>query len=69
MADKSLLLLLILVHYRKCVIEDASITKTNVEAIGGNSYMKETYFCENPYCKALNSVRDVECKAVAVLSI
>ncbi|XP_039130514.1 dymeclin [Dioscorea cayenensis subsp. rotundata] len=60
LADKSLLLLLILVHYRKCVIEDASITKTNVEAIGGNSYMKETYFCENPYCKALNSVRDVE---------
>ena len=69
LADKSLLLLLILIHYRKCIIEDESITNPNVEAIGGNSYMKETYFYENPYCKALNSVRDVECKAATVLSI
>ncbi|KAJ0966427.1 hypothetical protein J5N97_027565 [Dioscorea zingiberensis] len=60
LADNSLLLLLILIHYRKCVMEDESITNANVETTGINSYMKETYFCENPYCKALNSVRDIE---------
>lgn len=55
LADNSLLVLLVLNHYRKCVTTSESIT-TN---------MKETsYFIDNPYCKALESARDIECEFV-----
>ncbi|KAL5712454.1 hypothetical protein ACHQM5_014691 [Ranunculus cassubicifolius] len=61
LADNSLLLLLILVHYRKCVIvSEPTIDKTD-DAVNMDSLLKEkSYFSDNPYCKALETARDVE---------
>ena len=55
LADSSLQVLLILIHYRKCILVD--------ESIASDSLLKEnTYFSDNPYCKALENTRDIECK-------
>lgn len=55
LARSSLHILLILVHFRKCVAMDEPISVKN----DGNAPSK-TYFCENPFCKALENARDVE---------
>lgn len=58
LADSSLHVLLILIHYRKCVIKDEPITEGSDES---------RYFSDSPYCKALNSVRDIECETLFLM--
>ncbi|XP_076903060.1 uncharacterized protein LOC143558012 isoform X2 [Bidens hawaiensis] len=56
LADSSINILLALIHYRKCILVE-SVKNSNTS----ESLLKdETYFAENPYCKALENVRDVE---------
>ena len=53
LADSSLHVLLVLIHYHKCVVsEDYSATENNKE---------NPYFSDNPYCKALENAVDCEC--------
>lgn len=59
LADVSLHLLLILIHYRKCIIGDV-MDRIDGTAIPDSLNKEYTYFSENPYCKALESARDVE---------
>lgn len=64
LADSSINILLILIHYRKCILVES--VKNSNGGITSESLLKdETYFAENPYCKALENVRDVECKIIA----
>lgn len=59
LADSSLNILLTLIHYRKCVLVES--VKNNSGSATSDSLLKEeTYFSENPYCKALENARDVE---------
>ncbi|XP_038970237.1 dymeclin [Phoenix dactylifera] len=61
LADNSLLVLLILIHYRKCVAVDESIAKNDVEHADSGTYSKgNSFFYDNPYCKALENARDIE---------
>ena len=61
LADSSINILLILIHYRKCILVES--VKNSVAGVTSESLLKEeTYFAENRYCKALENVRDVECK-------
>ncbi|XP_058105313.1 uncharacterized protein LOC131248852 [Magnolia sinica] len=61
LADHSLLVLLILIHYRKCVLVDESTTNKTDDSANSNSYLKEEmYFSDNPYRKALENARDIE---------
>lgn len=63
LADSSLQVLLILIHYRKCILVDESIADRKSGSATSDSLSKEnTYFSENPYCKALENARDIECK-------
>lgn len=63
LADNSLLLLLIFVHYRKCVMVAEPIADKSDDAVNLDSLSREnSYFSDNPYCKALENARDVECK-------
>ena len=63
LADISLLVLLILIHYRKWVDVDESTANNGLEDVDSHAYSKErSYFCDNPYCKALENARDIECK-------
>lgn len=68
LADNSLLVLLILIHYRKCVSVDEFISNNNVEGGDANAYLKDnSTFHDNPYCKALENARDIECKSLFYL--
>lgn len=58
-------MLLILVHYRKCVGMDYIKEKGDCNA---SLPKEETYFSENPYCKALENARDIECEFPILLS-
>ncbi|KAJ9538226.1 hypothetical protein OSB04_030959 [Centaurea solstitialis] len=59
LADSSINILLILIHYRKCILVES--VKNNIAGVTSESLLKEeTYFAENQYCKALENVRDVE---------
>lgn len=61
LANSSLNILLALIHYRKCVMVES--VKNRSEGATPESLLKEeTYFSENPYCKALENTRDVECE-------
>lgn len=61
LADSSLLLLLIFVHYRKCVMVAEPVADKSDDAVNLDSLSREnSYFSENPYCKALENARDVE---------
>ncbi|XP_020273401.1 dymeclin isoform X4 [Asparagus officinalis] len=61
LADISLLVLLILIHYRKCVKVDMSTANNNLEDVDSRTYLKEnSVFYDNPYCKALENARDIE---------
>ncbi|XP_010259149.1 PREDICTED: dymeclin isoform X1 [Nelumbo nucifera] len=67
LAENSLLLLLILIHYRKCVMLDESTTDKSEDSATSDSLLKETsYFYDNPYCKALENARDIEFDRVDV---
>lgn len=65
LAESSLNVLLILIHYRKCTSEPSPKNKGD----NGNSEsphkeeclpVEETYISENPFCKAVENVRDIE---------
>ncbi|KAF6173382.1 hypothetical protein GIB67_027077 [Kingdonia uniflora] len=59
--DNSLLVLLILVHYRKCMTMDESMTEQfEVDATSDSLLKANSYFSDNPFCKALKNARDVE---------
>ncbi|XP_047981954.1 dymeclin-like [Salvia hispanica] len=65
LAEDSLHVLLILSYYRKCVSVDYA--KDNSLNNSSESLQKEeTYFSENPFCKALQNVMDVEFDRVDV---
>ncbi|KAL7220356.1 hypothetical protein ACSBR2_013270 [Camellia fascicularis] len=60
LADSSLHVLLTLIHYRKCVLEE-SVKDISDDSATSDFVLKEnTYFSENPYCKALENARDIE---------
>lgn len=61
LADCSLNVLLILIHYRKCIASNESAESG--DNITSDSLLKENgTFYDNPYCKALENASDVECK-------
>ncbi|CAL5333848.1 unnamed protein product [Camellia sinensis] len=60
MADNSLHVLLILIYYRKCVMEETLKDKSDDSATSDFLLKENTYFSENSYCKALENVRDIE---------
>lgn len=63
LADCSLLVLLVLIHYRKCVEGDESVTDRSDGSAASDSLSKSnTHFSDNPYCKALENARDIECE-------
>nr|XP_016444695.1 PREDICTED: dymeclin-like [Nicotiana tabacum] len=64
LADSSLNILLILVHYRKCLGVDR--LKDKIDYSSPDSLPKEEPFFENPYCKALENARDIEFDRVDV---
>ncbi|XP_031505710.1 uncharacterized protein LOC116267969 isoform X2 [Nymphaea colorata] len=69
LADNSLLILLILIHYRKRINADNSSLE-KIEAINNaNGCLKvDSFFDENSYCRALENARDVEFDLVDVES-
>ncbi|KAG6668778.1 dymeclin isoform X1 [Carya illinoinensis] len=61
LVDCSLLVLLVLIHYHKCVVSNESMTDLSVDGHTSDSLLKEnTYFSDNPYCKALENATDFE---------
>ncbi|KAK8684725.1 hypothetical protein V6N13_040741 [Hibiscus sabdariffa] len=61
LADCSLHVLLILIHYHKCVASDGSITDRSDDSATSDTVSKvNTYFTVNPYSKALENARDIE---------
>ncbi|XP_026446559.1 dymeclin-like isoform X2 [Papaver somniferum] len=67
LADNSLLVLLVLTHYRKCVMMSESITSNNKVNVESDTVLKETsHFIDNPYSKALQTARDIEFDRVDV---
>lgn len=64
MAERSLLVLLVLIHNRKSVLSEEALRKKSDDRTTSDSQSnKTTYLCDNPYCKALENARDVERKA------
>lgn len=63
LADNSLLVLLVLIHYRRCVGSDESMTDRSDDSATSDSLSKlSAQFSDNPYCKALENARDTECE-------
>ncbi|KAH9682468.1 Dymeclin [Citrus sinensis] len=61
LTDCSLLVLLVLIHYHKCVENDESITDRSDDSATSDSLAKSsTHFTVNPYCNALENARDIE---------
>lgn len=61
LADCSLHVLLILIHYRKCVLGDEFITDKSDGTAASDSNLKlTTCFSVNPYCKVVENTTDVE---------
>ncbi|KAL3505986.1 hypothetical protein ACH5RR_031368 [Cinchona calisaya] len=58
LAESSLNVLLILIHYRKCMVMD--YVKDRGDKTSDSLPKEELYFSENPYCKALENARDIE---------
>lgn len=59
LADTSLHVLLILKYYHKCIVGDESVADRSDDRAAVDSQVN-TYFSENPYCKALENARDIE---------
>lgn len=52
-----------MIHYRKCISTNESIPTNNVYTMDSNINDKDApVFHDNPYCKALNSAKDIQCK-------
>lgn len=64
LADSSLSVLLTLIHYRKCILVESVKDKSDVSATSDYILKEDTYFSENPYCKALENARDIECESL-----
>ncbi|KAH0458107.1 hypothetical protein IEQ34_013422 [Dendrobium chrysotoxum] len=61
LADISLHVLLVLVHYRTGVVPDGLMVRNDAASADSESYLKQgSYFYDNPYSKALNNARDIE---------
>jgi hypothetical protein len=59
LADNSLLVLLILIHYRKCITMSESFPSSNVYTSDLNTNVKDApAFHDNPYYKALSNAKD-----------
>lgn len=66
LADSSLYVLLILIHYRKCLVNE-SASNIGDESLTSDHFSKiSTHFSDNPYCKALENARDVEFNLIDV---
>lgn len=66
LADCSLNVLLILIHYRKCIVSNESLASG--DGFISDSLLKESAtFYDNPYCKALENASDVECTILSFL--
>ncbi|KAK7270560.1 hypothetical protein RIF29_23790 [Crotalaria pallida] len=67
-ADSSLHVLLVLIHYHKCVVnEDYSVIENNKSSASDSSSLKENpHFSDNPYCKTLEHTIDCELDLVDV---
>ena len=51
-----------MIHFRKCISTNESIPSNNTY-MGSDTNDKEAQvFHENPYCKALNNAKDIQCK-------
>ncbi|KAJ8765804.1 hypothetical protein K2173_015608 [Erythroxylum novogranatense] len=67
LAGSSLHVLLILNYYHKCVVGDETITDRSEDSAVSDSLPKvNTYFSDNPYCKALENARDIELDRVDI---
>lgn len=64
LAESSLNILLIFIHFRECVVLDPGKYKFDDNANSDSLLKEDTNFFENPYCKALKNARDVECKTL-----
>lgn len=62
LAESSLNILILLIHYRKCVLLNHGKDTSDGTATSDSSLKEDTYISENPYCKALGSAKDVECE-------
>ncbi|KAA8548686.1 hypothetical protein F0562_000370 [Nyssa sinensis] len=60
LADSSLHVLLILIHYHKCVLMEPVKDGSDDSGISDSIPKENTYFSENPYCKALENAKDIE---------
>ncbi|XP_052191512.1 uncharacterized protein LOC127800753 isoform X9 [Diospyros lotus] len=60
LAASSLHMFLILIHYRKRVLEKTLRDTSNNSASSDLLLKESSYFSENPYCKALENARDIE---------
>ncbi|GLT78602.1 hypothetical protein SLA2020_501320 [Shorea laevis] len=61
LAESSLHVLLILIHYRKCLVNEESLTIRSNESVTSDPLSKfSTHFSDNPYCKVLVNARDIE---------
>lgn len=61
-ADSSLHVLLVLIHYHTCgVSEDYSAIENNKSSASESLVKENPYFSDNPYCKALEHAIDCEC--------
>ncbi|XP_057771541.1 uncharacterized protein LOC130991379 isoform X2 [Salvia miltiorrhiza] len=65
LAEDSLHVLLILSYYRKCISVDY-VKDKSLDSSPESLQKEETYFLENPFCKALQNVMDVEFDRVDV---
>ncbi|TKW17051.1 hypothetical protein SEVIR_5G340400v4 [Setaria viridis] len=60
LADNSLLVLLVMIHYRKCISTNESIPSNNLYTGSDTNDKEAQVFHENPYCKALNNAKDIQ---------
>ncbi|GKV43723.1 hypothetical protein SLEP1_g50977 [Rubroshorea leprosula] len=67
LAESSLHVLLILIHYRKCLVNEESVTIRSNESVTSDPLSKlSTHLSDNPYCKVLVNARDIEFDRVDV---
>ncbi|CAI8604607.1 unnamed protein product [Vicia faba] len=66
-ADSSLDVLLVLIHYHKCALSEAYSAIENKKSSASDVLLKENpHFSDNPYCKALEHAIDCELDRVDV---
>lgn len=70
LAQNSLLLLLVLVHYRKCLLVDETIhEKLDAKGEDATAVLADAdQLVLNPFCQALDSARDTECKTLLAIT-